>query len=51
MYVFSKNKTKSYLNLEDIYTDHKKLLELQNEVDQLSEYLDVLYHAYEWKLQ
>jgi ATP-binding cassette subfamily F protein 3 len=42
---------KEKFTLEEIYTDHKKLLKLQAEVDKLSKYLDVLYRAYEWKLQ
>ena len=42
---------KEKFTLEEVYTDHKKLLKLQAEVDKLSKYLDVLYRAYEWKLQ
>jgi len=37
--------------LEEIYTNHKKLLSLQAEVDKLNEHLDLLYRAYEWKLE
>lgn len=42
---------KEKFTLEEVYTNHKKLLKLQTEVNQLNECLEILYRAYEWKLQ